>query len=154
MDKRILKFLKKHHVCTLATCRENQPWCTSVFYVFLEEETALVFTSDPATRHMAEVMCNQKVAGAIAVETEVIGLIRGVQFSGVVHEPSEPEIKKRVLLAYLKRFPYAILNASPLWILKLHEVKLTDNRLGFGKKIIWRKLPHHPPSPLHTLIDF
>ena len=141
MDKRIIKFLKKHHVCTLATSCEGQPWCASVFYVFLEEETALVFTSDPATRHMTEVRCNQKVAGAIAVETEVIGLIRGVQFSGVVLAPPDPEIEKQVRKVYLKRFPYAILNTSPLWILELHEVKYTDNRLGFGTKIRWRKSP-------------
>ena len=112
-----------------------------MFYAFWEEEAALVFTSDPATRHITEGMSNPKVAGAIAVETEVIGLIRGVQFSGMVLAPSTPEIKKKVLKTYLKRFPYAILNNAPLWILELHEVKFTDNRLGFGTKIKWRKFP-------------
>jgi len=141
MDKRIEKFLNKHHVCTIASSQEGQPWCASVFYVYLEEDAAMVFTSDPATRHITEVMCNQKVAGAIAVETEAVGLIRGVQFSGVVLAPSDSKINKKLRRAYLKRFPYAILNSSPLWLLKLHEVKFTDNRLGFGTKIKWRKLP-------------
>jgi len=139
MDKRITKFLKKHHVFTLATGRDGQPWCSSMFYVFIEEDAALVFTSDPATRHITEAMCNRSVAGAIAVETEIIGLIRGVQFSGILMEPPAPEVRKKIHRAYLKRFPYAILNTSPLWILELHEVKFTDNRLGFGKKLNWSR---------------
>ncbi|MCL2502180.1 MAG: pyridoxamine 5'-phosphate oxidase family protein [Bacteroidales bacterium] len=139
MDKRIIKFLKKHHVFTLATCQNGQPWCASMFYVFMEENATLVFTSDPATRHITEAMLNQNMAGTIALETEIIGLIRGVQCSGRLLEPSCLEVKKKVLRAYLKRFPYAILNTSPLWILELHEVKFTDNRLGFGKKLRWSR---------------
>ena len=139
MDRRIVRFLKKHHVCTLATCWDRQPWCASVFYVFMEEDAALVFTSAPTTRHITEGQRNQKVAGTIALETELIGLIRGVQFSGILQEPAEPEIKRKALRAFLMRFPYAVLHRSPIWLLELHEVKFTDNRLGFGKKIMWRK---------------
>ena len=139
MDNRIIKFLKKHHVFTLATCLDGQPWCASMFYAFIEGDAALVFTSDPATRHITEAMRNQNVAGAVALETEIIGLIRGVQFSGQLIEPPSPEVKKKAHRAYLKRFPYAILNTSPLWILELHEVKFTDNRLGFGKKLRWSR---------------
>jgi uncharacterized protein YhbP (UPF0306 family) len=138
MDKRIIRFLKKHHVFTLATSFYGQPWCSSMFYVFMEEEASLVFTSDPTTRHITESMLNQKVAGAVALETKIIGLIRGIQFSGVIVQPDQ-EQKKKALRAYLKRFPYAILNNSPLWIVQLDEVKFTDNRLGFGKKLRWNR---------------
>jgi uncharacterized protein YhbP (UPF0306 family) len=145
MDNRIVRFLKKHHVLTLATCREGVPWCASMFYAFMGGEhtdfpadPTLVFTSDPATRHITEALQNQEVAGAIALETEIIGLIRGIQFSGILIEPINSDLKKRALKAYFKRFPYAILNNSPLWVVKLHEIKFTDNRLGFGKKLLWR----------------
>ena len=138
MDKRIVRFLKKHHVCTLATCHDGQPWCTSVFYLFMEEEMTLVFTSDPATRHITEGLRNQKVAGTIHLETEMIGLIRGVQFSGVLLQP-ELELKKKVLMAFLKRFPYAVLRSTPVWVVNLYEIKFTDNRLGFGKKLMWSR---------------
>ena len=139
MDNRIIKFFKKHHVFTLATCRDEQPWCSSLFYAFIEEEATLVFTSDAKTRHIVEAMQNQRVGGGIALETEVIGLIRGVQFSGLLIEPPTPEAKRRANRAYLKRFPYAVLNTSPLWILELHEIKFTDNALGFGKKLRWSR---------------
>ena len=145
MDKRIIRFLKKHHVCTLATCRDGEPWCASVFYVFIEEESILVFTSDPVTRHITEALLNQKVAGAIAVETQMIGQIRGAQLSGVLLKPSHPQIEKKINKAFLKRFPYAILNSSPLWIIELHQIKFTDNRLGFGTKIQWSRPVQSPP---------
>ena len=138
MDEPIVRFFKKHHVCTLATCHDGEPWCASVFYVFMEEDAALVFTSDLATRHITEGLLNQRVAGAVAMETEMIGLIRGVQFSGTLVQP-EHELKKKALRAYLERFPYAILNSSPLWVVELYEIKFTDNRLGFGKKLRWSR---------------
>ena len=138
MDKRIVRFFKKHHVFTLATCWDGRPWCASLFYAFLEEEAALIFTSDPVTRHSMEGMRNQKVAGTVAVETELIGLIRGVQFSGVLRQPSEQE-EEKVRKVYLKRFPYAVLKGSPLWVIDLYEIKFTNNRLGFGKKLTWSR---------------
>jgi uncharacterized protein len=39
--------------------------------------------------------------------------------------------------AYLKRFPVAILMETHLWIVRLTLIKYTDNRLGFGKKLVW-----------------
>ncbi|MGD0342664.1 MAG: hypothetical protein ABSA76_13260 [Bacteroidales bacterium] len=39
--------------------------------------------------------------------------------------------------AYLKKFPVAALMDTRLWIVELTYIKMTDNRLGFGKKLIW-----------------
>ena len=39
----------------------------------------------------------------------------------------------------LKKFPYAVLMKTTLWILEIEYIKMTDNRLGFGKKLIWEK---------------
>lgn len=138
IDKRIVKFLKKHHVLTIATSKENTPWCASCFYVYLEDENALIFTSGLKTRHGQEFIKNPIVSGTVALETKIIGKIRGVQFSGIISEPSgRPlEIAKS---AYLKRFPVAMLMETHLWVVELTYVKFTDNRLGFGKKIIWEK---------------
>ena len=138
VDKRIVKFLRKHHVLTIATCSDNDPWCASCFYVYLEEENALVFTSDLKTRHGQEFLKNKFVSGTVALETMIIGKIRGVQFSGEVSEPSG-NILDRAKSSYLKRFPVAMLMETKLWIVELTYIKYTDNRLGFGKKLIWEK---------------
>ncbi len=44
----------------------------------------------------------------------------------------------KVRRTYLKRFPYAVAAPDlPLWILRPYRMKLTDNTLGFGKKLTW-----------------
>lgn len=137
IDRRIVKFLKKHHVLTIATSVDNKPWCASCFYVFLEKENALVFTSDLTTRHGREFLMNTLVAGTVALETMITGMIRGVQFEGTVAEPG-PDLENISRNAYLKKFPVAMLMETHLWILRLTHIKYTDNRLGFGKKLIWK----------------
>ncbi len=40
---------------------------------------------------------------------------------------------------YLKKFPYAALADLNLWRMEAETMKLTDNTLGFGKKLIWQR---------------
>jgi hypothetical protein len=115
---------------------ENVPWCANCFYVFLEEENALIFTTDGSTRHGREFLMNSSVSGSVVLETMIIGKIRGIQFSGKVSEPGG-ELLEKAKNAYVKRFPVASLMEIRLWIVKLNYIKMTDNRFGFGKKLIW-----------------
>lgn len=136
IDKKIITFIKKHHVLTIATSVENKPWCANCFYAYMEKENMLVFTSDHATQHGQEFAKNNNVAGSIVLETEVIGKIQGIQFTGFISLPKGENLavaKKR----YLKRFPFAIVMNTTLWTVNLSFIKMTDNRLGFGKKLIW-----------------
>ena len=136
VDNRIIKFFRKHHVLTIATAVDNEPWCANCFYVYLEEENALVFTTDSDTRHGKEFVKNPIVAGSVVLETMVIGRIRGIQFQGIVSEPGG-EMLSKAKRAYLKRFPPAVLMDTHLWVVRLTLIKMTDNRLGFGKKLLW-----------------
>jgi uncharacterized protein len=136
IDKRVVTFFKKHHVLTIATSTGNEPWCANCFYVYLEEENALVFTTGDDTRHGKEFAVNDLVAGAVVLETHIIGKIQGIQFQGNVSEP-EAELFAAARRAYLMRFPVAALMDTRLWVVKLTLIKMTDNRLGFGKKLIW-----------------
>ena len=136
IDSRFIKFFRKHHVLTIATSVENEPWCANCFYVYLEEENSLVFTTGYETRHGQEFLKNSLVAGSVVLETMVIGRIRGIQFQGLISEP-EGDLHSRIKSAYLKRFPVAALMETRLWVVKLTYLKMTDNRLGFGKKLIW-----------------
>ena len=136
IDGRIIKFFRKHHVLTIATSVDNVPWSANCFYVYLEEENALVFTTDPETRHGKEFVKNPTVSGSVVLETLVIGKIRGIQFQGVISEP-EGELLSKAKWAYLKKFPPAALMDTHLWIVKLTLIKMTDNGFGFGKKLLW-----------------
>jgi len=136
-DKKIITFLNKHHVLTLATSNENSPWCANCFYAYIESENAFVFTSDTSTRHIQEAIKEPKVAGSIVLETSVVGKIQGIQFTGRLIK-ADGEWTKTAQNAYLKRFPFAALMETTLWILVIDYIKMTDNRLGFGKKLIWK----------------
>jgi uncharacterized protein YhbP (UPF0306 family) len=138
MDKRIISFFRKHHVMTISTSVNNEPWCANCFYVYLAGENSLVCTTDPETRHGKEFLINRIVAGSVVLETRVIGRIRGIQFQGIVSEP-EGDMAEISRKAYLRRFPVAMLMETHLWIIELTNIKMTDNRLGFGKKLIWER---------------
>jgi uncharacterized protein len=135
-EKRITDFIKKHHVLTLATSKNNETWCANCFYVYMEEEVALVFTSDISTKHIQNTLTQPKVAGTVVLETSVLGKIQGIQFTGKLVK-ADSDLLNIAHTKYLKRFPFAILMETTIWVLFLDYIKMTDNRLGFGKKLIW-----------------
>lgn len=137
IPKRILKFIKKHHVLTLSTAKNNVPYSCSCFYVFDEENLRFIFTSEEKTRHAKELQENKTAAINIALETKIIGKIQGIQACGEVKQLKAEEAFKKARKLYLHRFPYAVFSIKDLWAFEVNYIKLTDNRLGFGKKIIW-----------------
>jgi uncharacterized protein YhbP (UPF0306 family) len=136
LHKRIKTLLRRHHLLSIATVSDHGPWCASCFYAWDEENNTLVITTDTTTRHGSAFLTNPSVAGTIALETWRVGRIRGLQFTGTVKEPQGEELS-RARKKYLRRFPYAALTDIHLWVISLNYIKLTDNRLGFGKKIVW-----------------
>lgn len=144
IDRRIVKFFRRHHVLTIATSVENEPWCASCFYVYLEDKNSLIFTTDRETRHGKEFLKNPEVAGAISLETKIIGKIRGIQFRGIITEVSG-DLEAKAKKVYLKRFPVAMLMETHFWMVRITYIKYTDNRLGFGRKLIW-SCPPPPPA--------
>ncbi|MEI7499623.1 MAG: pyridoxamine 5'-phosphate oxidase family protein [Bacteroidota bacterium] len=138
-EQRIVDFIREHHILTLAVSKNNIPYCATCYYAYLPEQNQFIFTSGYETRHIRDPKegGNYRVAGAIALETKIVGKIRGIQFAGVIREPEGEELKK-ARSAYLKRFPIArLMSDLTLWLLDPDFIKMTDNRLGFGKKLIW-----------------
>ena len=50
MDKAIVEFINEHHLLTLATSNNNEPYCCNAFYVFDKENRSLIFSSDTTSR--------------------------------------------------------------------------------------------------------
>lgn len=134
--QKITEFIKRHHVITVATEKDGQPWCFNAFYAFDEDNQSFIITSHDDTRHIQEVLKNQKIAGSVVLETEIVGKVQGLQFSG---EMTLCEDEKRAKKVYIKRFPLTTLTPKILWELKIVDAKYTDNTLGFGKKLLWNK---------------
>lgn len=132
INERFVRFLRRHHVLTLATVAEGVPYCSNAFYCYDKERNLLVFSSDLATRHAQEMERNPRIAASVVLETKIVGRVQGLQLCGTAARADETA--KR---AYLKRFPYAALAELTLWAIRPDYMKLTDNTLGFGKKLIW-----------------
>ena len=137
-DKRIVDFIKEHHLLTLATSKESIPYCSNVFYLYDEKNNSLIFSSDIKTRHAQEFCENLNVAGTIAPETKDVEKIQGVQLLGEIKELKGEELEK-ASKQYLKAYPYARIMDPHLWEMKLTFIKMTHNQLGFGKKLVWEK---------------
>ena len=138
IDERITAFIKEHHVLTVAASSDGGLWCANCFYAYLPEEEGFVVSSDESTRHALMFARNPQVAGTIVLETEEIGKIQGLQFSAHVTKCSAA-LFDHYRLAYLRRFPYAALKINEVWFMHLTSLKFTDNRLGFGKKLLWNR---------------
>ena len=134
IDKKIEKFITSHHVLTLATSTaDGHPYCCNIFYAYNKQEGAFIFTSDDHTHHAQMMSNNPRVAASIVLETRIVGKVQGLQITG--------EVKRAVdgdKALYIKRFPYAAVADLQLWRLEADFMKLTDNTLGFGKKLIWQ----------------
>ncbi len=133
VDKRITDFIKRHHVLTLATVSsEGEPYCAACFYAYDKERNRLIFTSDDSTRHAQQMLENKNVAIGITLETRIVGKVQGAQICGIAERGDEKD-----KATYIKRFPYAAVAPLNIWAVEPTFIKLTDNTLGFGKKLIW-----------------
>lgn len=134
-EKRITDFMARHHVLTLATAtKEGVPYCAACFYAYDKSRNLIVFTSDDSTLHAQQMVENSSVAVAINLETRIVGKVQGIQICGTVRRGEEAD--KGV---YIKRFPYAAVAPLNIWVVEPTFMKLTDNTLGFGKKLIWNR---------------
>jgi len=130
---KIAVFIKEHHVMSLATNYENDLSVCSLFYAFNEEKNIFIVASSTETKHIQHIMKNPKIAGNILLETKTIGEIKGLQFVGSFLKLADSLDK----LSYFKAYPYALALNPTLWQIEIESFKLTDNSLGFGKKLLW-----------------
>lgn len=133
---RLTHFLQQHHLLHLATLDEEGLWGASLFYALHLDPLRLIVASDPKTRHAQAAIKNPILFASIALETNQIGLIQGVQLKV---QWQEADRKDKAL--YFKRFPLALAMNPTLWRLDILYAKLTDNRLGFGTKLEWSPPP-------------
>jgi len=132
--EKIALFIEEHHVMSLATYGNSLSVC-SLFYAYHKDSNSFVVASSDETQHIKDVKVNSSVAGNILLETKSVGKIQGLQFKGEFTLLEDDTLKK----LYFKEFPYALALLPTLWKIEVEHFKYTDNRLGFGKKVVWSK---------------
>ncbi len=138
IDQQIIHFLNGHHLLTLATSQNNKPYCCNLFYVYDQVSNQLIFSTETKTKHAQDFITNTNVAGSVALETKNVSKIQGVQLLGTIEE-LKGERLKIAKEQYIKAFSYAANMDLHLWVMPLTFIKMTHNKLGFGKKLIWQK---------------
>ena len=138
IDQQIVHFLNEHHLLTLATSQNNKPYCCNLFYVYDQVSNQLIFSTEKKTKHAQDFITNTNVAGSVALETIEVSKIQGVQLLGTIQELKGGNLRI-AKEQYIKAFPYAENMEIHLWAVTLIFIKMTHNRLGFGKKLIWKK---------------
>jgi uncharacterized protein YhbP (UPF0306 family) len=139
----ICRYLAGHTTLSLATCHNNQPWATDLFYAS-DDDCRLYFVSSGKTRHCQHIAANPHVSVSISGEVNSWEKIKGRQLDGVAGVVPDPE-RDRVAETYLAKFPElrklhkaseilrsfwesSFYRISPRWI------RLIDNSKGFRHK--------------------
>ena len=137
LDQQMIDFINEHHLLTLATSKGNTPYCCNVFYAYDVAKNQLIFSAETNTKHAQDFTLNPNVAGSIALETKEVAKIQGVQLLGEINELKGEDLKA-AKKQYLQAFSYARLMETHLWAMQLTFIKMTHNKLDFGKKLIWK----------------
>lgn len=87
----------------LATMRDGQPWCCTVYFVF-DEAPNLYWASLPSRRHSQELEAHPQVAAAIAVKHVNGEPVVGIQVEGTAAELAPSPDNRQVAEAYAARF--------------------------------------------------
>lgn len=129
----------------LCAAADGEMWSANCFYVTDAETLSLYFMTELKTLHGTLMAKSPQVVGTIAPHPKTIALIKGIQYRGEATILSgEEESHARRL--YCKHFPVAIAMKAPVWALKLNSIKMTDNALGFGKKLLWDRALSDKPE--------
>ena len=133
MDK-FDNFLSKMKLMSIAVLVENLPYASSAFYAYDKENKSLIFSGHEDSTHIKAIFTNRFVSGTVALDSKVVGQIRGVQFKGKIRSADEREEN-----LYFKRFAMARAMKPEIFVIRLDWVKFTDNTIAFGKKYIWER---------------
>jgi uncharacterized protein YhbP (UPF0306 family) len=94
MDVRqvIEAYLRQAMMMQIATARDNEPWCCTVFFAF-DDKWNLYWMSKPNTKHSQDIEQNPHVAGTIVLQQDSRSgaTVRGLQFAGVAEVLSGDE---------------------------------------------------------------
>ncbi|EAI8624363.1 hypothetical protein I9Q28_00500 [Campylobacter lari] len=130
MDERIKKFIYSQKLLTLSVQDNDEIYCASCYYAFDDKNLALIFASEEHTKHIQLSYKNPKVGVNIALDTNIINLIKGVQIKAIFRKATAEQEK-----IYYEKFPFAKLAKACIFALNIQWAKYTDNKILLSKKL-------------------
>lgn len=138
IPEKIVDFIYRHHVVSIACHSSSDFWAASCFYAFEHSTERLIILTDKNTRHGKLMLNTPIVSGTIAAQPLDVRDIEGVQFRAEATLLTG-EQHMVALQRYLSKHPIAQGKVSDVWALSLIELKHTENRIAFAQKCEWKK---------------
>lgn len=110
LHTKLLAYLGRHNVVTLATQGQNGPWASAVFYV--NDGLTLYFLSAPTSRHSRNLEADPRVAATVQEDYSEWRQIRGVQLEGNVSRLGGVE-SLRAAACYARKFAFTDARQAP-----------------------------------------
>lgn len=142
MNEAITRFLEQQTCATICCMDENgSPYCFSCYYVFSKENDVLYFKSSMDAYHSSLLANNPIVAGTILPDKLNKLITRGIQLQGEILQQFHP-MAKDALMWYHKKHLMALAMKGEVFTIRIDNIKMTDSKLGFGKKLNWKRQKH------------
>ena len=139
IDCEISTFLDNEKFATIAYLQEDgAPYCFNCMYLFNRRQGLMYFKSSPASKHAECIQKDNRVSGSVLPVRPDLLALKGVQFAGNIITEFDHSYNKAVRRYHLA-FPLALTIPGKVFVIKLEEIKLTDNSFRFGKKFIWKR---------------
>jgi uncharacterized protein YhbP (UPF0306 family) len=141
LTARVMAFLDAHHVMSLATVGGDGLHAVNLFYA--RDGCALIWVSDPASRHSRHIEKRAEVAVTIARDCCSFPDVQGLQIRGRAWRMGHPQEQARARAGLEARYPFLqrtegkLTNAyrrAQLYRLEPECIVLIDNLRGFGSK--------------------
>jgi uncharacterized protein len=142
LTARTMAFLDAHHVMSLATVGGDGPHAANLFYV--RDGYALIWVSDPTSRHSRHIEERAGVAVTIARDCCDFPDVQGLQIRGRAWRIGHPQEEARARAGLEARYPFLqrltegklrdAYHHAQLYRLEPECIVLIDNQRGFGSK--------------------
>ena len=140
MNETIASFIQQQTCATICCSDEaGNPYCFSCYYVFNGGDGLLYFKTSVETHHTILLANNPIVAGTILPDKLNKLITRGIQLQGEVLQHFHP-MAKDAYMRYHKRYPMALAIKGEVFTIRINNIKMTDSKLGFGKKLNWKRV--------------
>ena len=133
----ISEFLSECRVMSMATVAGKCPYCAPVFFAWDNSQQYFIVKSSASTIHFANAVYSGIAAGSVLPDVTQIAHIRGLQFNGICRTPVDSDEDIRIRKLYYSRYPIGKLIDGDFLLIFPDNFKYTDNRMGFGKKLLW-----------------
>jgi uncharacterized protein YhbP (UPF0306 family) len=142
LTARVTAFLDAHHVMSLATVGGDGPHAVNLFYA--RDGYALIWVSDPTSRHSRHIEERTAVAATIARDCCDFPDVQGLQIRGRAWRIGHPQEQARARAGLETRYPFLrrlsegklrdAYRRAQIYRLEPECIVLIENQYDFGSK--------------------